>query len=87
MFLPSQLRSGLDRTEEAVVSRAGLAELAASGCDTDDPMALVWFFGGLAVFSAVFILATFIVGAASLFLIRHLLIRKDARRGGVRPAP
>jgi hypothetical protein len=85
MFLPSQLRSDLSRTGDGLVSRVGLAELAASECGTGDPMVVVQFFGGLAVFTAVFILGTLIIGAALIFLIRYLLIRKVARRDPVRP--
>ena len=87
MFLPSQLRADLFRTGEGLVSRAGLAELAESECGTDEPMVLVRFFGGLAVFSAVFILGTLIVGATLIFLIRYFLIRKAARRDPLRRDP
>jgi hypothetical protein len=87
MFLPSQLRADLYRTGEGLVSRTGLAELAASECGTGEPMVLVRLFGGLAVFSAVFILATLVIGATLIFLIRYFLVRKAARRDPLRRDP
>ena len=87
MFLPSQLRTDLSRTGDALVSRVGLAELAASECGGGEPIVVLQFFEGLAVFSAVFILSVLIVGAALICLIRYLLIRKVARRHPPRPDP